>query len=322
MSPTLWNIVLAAGAGRRLASVTGGIPKQFWSADGGPSLLEDTLARSAVLAPPERTVIVVDRSHRRFVHALPDVERVERVTYQPRDRGTAAGVLLGLSDVIAHAPDATVLIMPSDHGVTERVLFVDSIRAAAAEVDAGRAGVVLFGVAPSRPERDYGWITPVGRSTGTGLRPVSAFVEKPDAVTAVGLLEAGAVWNTMILVARAQTLLELYRQQLPELTKVFTASRRLDEPARHAFLQAHYDVLPQADFSRDLIGRAGDLFVHTWPVELGWSDLGTPDRLARWCASRAGADVTEQDRTRASALIPQELQLALWLLAFGFRLVG
>jgi len=92
MSPTLWNIVLAAGAGRRLASVTGGIPKQFWSADGGPSLLEDTLARSAVLAPPERTVIVVDRSHRRFVHALPDVERVERVNYQPRDRGTARDV--------------------------------------------------------------------------------------------------------------------------------------------------------------------------------------------------------------------------------------
>jgi choline kinase len=30
-----WTVVLAAGAGRRLAEVTGGVPKQFWRAAGG-----------------------------------------------------------------------------------------------------------------------------------------------------------------------------------------------------------------------------------------------------------------------------------------------
>src|SRR5690606_23822021 len=55
---TPWTVVLAAGAGRRLASVTGGVPKQFWRAAGGRSLLRQTLDRFAPLAPTSRTVVV------------------------------------------------------------------------------------------------------------------------------------------------------------------------------------------------------------------------------------------------------------------------
>ena len=68
MAPQTWTVVLAAGSGRRLASLTGGVPKQFWSPDGQPSLLAQTLARLAPLAPPSRIVIVVDQTHRPSVH--------------------------------------------------------------------------------------------------------------------------------------------------------------------------------------------------------------------------------------------------------------
>lgn len=287
MCAALWNIVLAAGAGQRLASVTGGIPKQFWSDDGGPTLLEDTLARIAALAPPEQTVIVVDRSHRRFVHERPDVALRGRVVYQPADRGTAAGVLYGLSEVVTRDSDATVVLIPSDHGVAEPTLFVDGVVAAVADVDSHREDVVLLGAVPSHPDRDYGWISSYGRSIGSGLRSVSAFVEKPDAVTATRLFNTGAVWNTMVLVARARTLLQLFRRHLPELTRAFEAALMRDDLERRDFLQTRYDGLPRADFSRDLIARAGELFVRTWPADMGWSDLGTPDRLSRWRMSQA-----------------------------------
>ena len=93
--------------------------------------------------------------------------------------------------------------------------------------------------------------------------------------TNLRLFDAGAVWNTMVLVARALTLLQLFRRHLPELSRAFEATH------------VRYDRLPRADFSRDLIARAGGLFVRTWPAEMGWSDLGTPDRLGRWRASQA-----------------------------------
>src|SRR6187431_331812 len=135
MRTTLWSIVLAAGAGRRLASVTGGVPKQFWSRYGGPTLLEDTLARIAPLASPDRTVIVVDQTHRTFVDQASALKAFERFLYQPCDKGTAAGVLLGLMPVIAKDPDAIVMLTPSDHGVADPALFVDEVRRAEHVVD-------------------------------------------------------------------------------------------------------------------------------------------------------------------------------------------
>lgn len=146
--PKPWNIVLAAGRGSRLASVTGGVPKQFWSADGGPTLLEETLDRISRIAPPERTVIVVDRSHGPFVGALEGLNRFEHILYQPEDRGTAAGVLLGLSRVVAVDPSAVVLLTPSDHGIGCSKTFLHGIRRAMREVRSDRRDIVLFGVAP------------------------------------------------------------------------------------------------------------------------------------------------------------------------------
>ena len=67
MTTKLWNVVLAAGSGRRLATVTQGTPKQFWCSDGRRSLLDDTFARVAPLAPRARTTVVVDCAHRRYV---------------------------------------------------------------------------------------------------------------------------------------------------------------------------------------------------------------------------------------------------------------
>src|SRR6185503_15686864 len=100
MAGDVWNLVLAAGAGRRLASVTGGVPKQFWRRDGGPTLLEDTLTRTSPLASRARTVIVVDSTHAHFITGSA-AEAFERVVYQPTDRGTAAGVLFGLMNVLS-----------------------------------------------------------------------------------------------------------------------------------------------------------------------------------------------------------------------------
>ena len=281
MSPHVWSIVLAAGAGRRLASVTGGVPKQFWTSNGSPTLLEDTLRRSAQVVPPERTVILVDRGHEPHVASRPALRRSGRVIYQPRDRGTAAGVLLGLSHVLAEDPRAIVLLTPSDHGVARPEFFTAGIRSAIRKVQSRRTDIVLFGVEPAEPEGDYGWIVPSSRRL-KGLRHVARFVEKPEISMARALFDAGSVWNTMVLVARAAALLDRYRLHLTGLTKVFLNA--LDRPVedRALFLARQYEDLPAADFSRDLLESVHDMTVHVWPSTMGWSDLGTPERLAAW----------------------------------------
>jgi mannose-1-phosphate guanylyltransferase len=301
-SHPLWTLVLAAGAGRRLASVTGGIPKQFWRARGTTSLLEDTLARTAPLTPRTHTLVVVDRTHAPYVDAIDAPDRLGHVLYQPADRGTAVGVLFGLIPVLEAARDDVVLILPSDHGILEPRRFQQSVLATVGDVLSGAADIVLFGVQPTDPDSGYGWIRPGGPAT-TGadghLLAVADFVEKPPAEAATRLFTAGAVWNTMVLVARPSTLLDLYRRHAPEVCHVFERAMAQPPVARTAFLEHHYAHLPPSDFSRDVLARATRLALRTWPAAMGWSDLGTPDRLERWL-QRADAHARAASTTTAT----------------------
>jgi mannose-1-phosphate guanylyltransferase len=280
----LWTVVLAAGAGRRLSGITNGTPKQFWSPDGGPSLVEQTLLRLSPLAQPASTVTVIQRAHRNHLSPLAHRSLLGQIVEQPCDRGTATGLLAGLAAVAGAAPDALVLVMPCDHGVARPELLRRGVARAAAAVRAGRADVVLFGVEPDRATEDYGWITP--RRTGhwhdAPVRPVAGFVEKPGPSQAARLLASGAVWNTMLIVGRVQTLIDLYRRHLPDLTEVFARAWRLPPDRRDAFLAEQYPHLSVTDLSRDVLTPAEGLVVYTWPASLGWTDLGTPERLEHW----------------------------------------
>ena len=136
-----WSLILAAGHGRRLASVTGGLPKQFWAPHGERTLLEHTVDRMTDLSPLTRIVTVVDRSQRAYAEAINSRTPVGRLTYQAGDRGTAAGVLRGLVEVTAD-PDALVVLTPADHGVAEPGVFREGIREAARHIQRTPAGIV------------------------------------------------------------------------------------------------------------------------------------------------------------------------------------
>lgn len=90
----------------------------------------------------------------------------------------------------------------------------------------------------------------------------------------------------MVLTARASALLDRFAKHLPALTDVFLEAIERGVDGSTPFLQTKYAELPSADFSRDLIAASGGLSFHTWPVDMGWSDLGTPDRLASWQVER------------------------------------
>lgn len=281
----VWSLVLAAGRGRRLASLTGGVPKQFWSPDGGRTLLEQTLDRLTPLVPLTRTVTVIDRSQRVLAEAR--LRTSSRESYghlldQPCDRGTAAGVALGLTGITQADPDAIVVLTPSDHGVDRMLEFQQGVRRGAEAVATGREDLVLFGVQPDSAVGEYGWIAAGENDPGAWFRRVTAFVEKPPMRVAERLLAAGAVWNTMVMVARAAALLRLYDDHLPAVAGIFALARQLDPASRDAFLADAYDSIDPADFSRDLLTPASGLALYTWAASLGWSDLGTPGRLDAW----------------------------------------
>lgn len=297
-------IVLAGGRGRRLEAYTiahfgAPIPKQYCDFGEGRTLLQATLDRIGPIVPPDRTVVVVDAAHVALAAAQTRAYPGLRLVAQPCDRGTAAGVLLPLVEALRDDPAATLLVTPSDHAFSSESLFRAGVRRARAAVDSGAARVVLFGAASGEPSTDFGWIV-TDAPARSGLRKVLEFVEKPGPETAATLHARGALCNTMVLLAWGPALLALYRTLLPDLAAALAALAGLPPGLREEALARRYPTIRQADFSRDLLGRATGLHAYAWPAEAGWTDLGSTERLEAWLRGRVAAPAYEAGAERVT----------------------
>ncbi len=293
-----WVILLAGGAGTRLADESlrrygYARPKQFCDFGGG-TLLELTLFRARRFAPDRRIVVITTRQHRR--DACPIMTRHPRVCHleQPRNRDTTPGLLLPLLHIRALDPAATVIVMPTDHAVADEAAFALAVEHALEVVASHEDAIALLAAEPSGLDADYGWLVPAPRSgaapagsPGSDTEkwpPVASFREKPLGDEIPRLRAAGALLNTFVFAARAATLEHAFQRWAPAYFEGILATHR--EPS---LLEVTFDLLPSSNFSRDVLERmAEQLRIVPLPPSAGWSDIGTPERLAsvRWPGPR------------------------------------
>ena len=282
-----WAVVLAGGDGTRLSTLTTDergqiVPKQFCSLNGGRTLLQQTLQRARRIVPRAQVCVIVARKHELHWRHLLRSLLAKNVIVQPRNCGTANGVLLCLLHILERDSLARILFLPADHYVRDEALLAETVRTATTLLNRDRDSVTLVGIEPDAADPDVGYIVPGDPIDGHTCR-VTQFVEKPSAAAARDLISLGAVWNSFIFMAHAQTLLALTRGRMPqivaEMTAVLAWHRHHDERSRA--LDALYERLPMMDFSRAIVQGAESLFrVRTAPA-CGWADLGTPQRVAR-----------------------------------------
>ncbi len=299
-----WGLVLAGGEGRRLRALTtdrhgSAVPKQFCSLFGGPTLVQDTLARMRQCIAPERTLAIVTAAHRRLwmrdLAGLPQTNVVE----QPSLRGTAAGILLPLLAIAERDPLARLLVMPADHHVEDPGPFVEAAALALDDIEDDDATTVLLGISPDGDDIEYGWIVP-DEIDADGRLCVRTFVEKPGQARAIALRHRGALWNSFVMATSVPALLGLFRARLPELLAHVTAAHVLGETA---IADAWAELRPH-DFSADLLAGS-EAMLRVFPVPpCGWTDLGTPARIAELHARRiADLPVADDDALAPPVLV-------------------
>jgi mannose-1-phosphate guanylyltransferase len=258
-------------------------PKQFCAILDGETLWAHARRRAERAVPAERTLSVVTAAHERFYAPLAAGSPAARLVVEPTGRGTAPAILHGLLRVAVAGPTDAVVILPSDHHVSDEAGFMAHVDAAFRAVDRRPDLLVLLGMRPERAEVEYGWIEPggaFGLSNGGTLHRVSRFWEKPAPALAEGLFARGCLWNTFVMVGRVPAFLGLIRSAAPDLLAGFEGIQAClgtaSEPAAVRELHAR---LPPVDFSRDVLAaRPANLAV--LPVEgVAWSDLGTPGRV-------------------------------------------
>jgi mannose-1-phosphate guanylyltransferase len=314
----LWGVVLAGGSGTRLRPYIAdrfGIdtPKQYVAFTGKRSMLEHTIDRLESIIPPNRVLTVVDASHRRD-----SIEQISRrgsggVLRQPRNLDTAPGVLLALTAVLQRDPRARVVLFPSDHFILEEKRFMSFVSAAGVFVERHPEKTVLLGIEPEGPETEYGYIQPgaeLDATDGAHLRAVERFHEKPNRERAEAYCENGYLWNTFVIVARADALYARIAGRLPELGASFDRIRRHWRGIYREFVLAReYASLEPSNLSRDVFSKMpeGIAVVPVWGVH--WSDWGSGPRVertlkelvtSRYSKEQRGGRVTMGPRHRAS----------------------
>ena len=284
-----WVVILAGGDGRRLDRVRVNgrpldRPKQFCCFHGSRSLLQETLRRAEGITDRSRIVAVVRHDHRQWW--LDELGRLpgRNVLAQADNRGTGVAILHALVHVLQHDSDPTLVILPSDHAVDEDALLIESIRLAAARASESREHLILLGMTPEYPESEYGWIVPDHSHPGC-VQAVAQFVEKPEAGLAAELFAAGALWNSFISAISGHALLELFEGSHSLMFRHYIESLVVacsDDTKGTALFRA----LPFVDFSRDIL-QAASIRLRVLAVPpCGWTDLGTPPRLAQWLQRR------------------------------------
>jgi len=241
----VWSIVLAAGDGRRLAALTtdaqgNAVPKQFCSFAG--------------------------------MHA-------GNVIVQPRNCGTANGILLALLGILNRDPLAHVVFLPADHYVQDEATMATGLEQMVEHLQRHSGHLVLLGIKPDEADPELGYILP-GAGLAPGLHAVTRFVEKPTAERAHSLLREGALWNSFIFAVQGATLLGLIRERLPDIVDAMETALARDAVQREGrALQALYEQLPDVDFSRVIVQGAEERLRVVGTEPCGWTDLGTPKRV-------------------------------------------
>jgi mannose-1-phosphate guanylyltransferase len=299
-----WGIVLAGGEGARMRPlITHWLgeerPKQYCTFVGSRSMFQHTIDRACSVVPRERIVTIIGRDHRKFLAESGDYHLPGLLLEQPTNLGTAPGVFLPTAYVLAENPEATVILLPSDHFVHPENRFCEHIVRAFELAEKHPDQIILVGATPDRAETDYGWISP-GKPGAAGLRPlihgsvpVAAFQEKPGGKAALALLQQGCLWNTMVIAASAKLLWRLGRQCLPEMMCKFDAfllvlrairEGRIDPKYEASALAGIYSDLAPADFSKDILQHVSGQSI-LLPMEgVDWCDWGRPQRVTETLA--------------------------------------
>lgn len=281
-----WAVVLAAGDGTRLAALTTDgngrlVPKQFCSLNGGGSLLLGAIERSRSIVPRERICVIVADQHRCYWHRALWTLPSRNVIVQPRNCGTAIGILLCVLTILERDPFARIVFLPADHYVCDESVLAGSLREAATLLTYNPDGLTFIGIEPEEADPGFGYILPGGKLTD-GTRLVNRFIEKPEMEIAQQLVANGALCNTFIFATRGPVLLEMLRVRISDVVAQMEAVMAHDSrlATRMTALQGLYGRLPSIDFSHVVVnGAEFELRVITAPA-CGWNDLGTPERVA------------------------------------------
>lgn len=274
-------VVLVGGKGRRLRPLsTAAVPKAFLSiTKDRKTLFRKTLDRVNGLVPAKDTVVIANRAHNKLVRKDFPAIADENLILEPVSRNTAPAITLAASILEKRSPGAIMVVLPTDHYITEKERFAPALRRGIAFVKTNREAMLVIGVKPRYPSAHFGYIkmegaSPVKKSAhnaARGIVKVQRFVEKPDRKTAEKYLKTGDyLWNTGAFIFSAAALLKAVKKFSPGVYNSIMGSGDIGKVYRN---------VPDISIDYAVMEKARN--VYCLAADYEWHDLGGFESLIK-----------------------------------------
>lgn len=288
-------VIMAGGIGSRFWPFsTNDKPKQFLDFMGtGRSLLRMTFERMNGIIPVENILVVTNAAYKgTILEQLPELNP-EQVLSEPMRRNTAPCIAYAVYKIREKNPKANVLVVPSDHMITNEQEYRRIVTEGLRFVSLNDA-LLTLGMKPSRPETGYGYIQ-IGKGGGE-LRKVKTFTEKPNIEMARVFIESGEFyWNSGMFMWRVDIIISQIEQLLPEIAEKFeTIREHYDTDREQEFVDKVYPLCPNISIDYGIMEKAPNVYVML--ADFGWSDLGTWNSLHELSSKDENQNVTAKCR--------------------------
>jgi mannose-1-phosphate guanylyltransferase len=279
--PHTYLVILAGGSGSRLWPLSRSHrPKQLLALAGQRSLLQSTFDRNVPLVPPERVIVMTERSHADGIREqLPELPP-RNIIVEPARRGTAGSLGLAAAAIVERDPDAVMASVHSDAYIDDADEYRRTLSAAFTAAEKTRR-LVLMGIEPTSPSTQFGYIvaadapTPLVQIDGYRVLEVERFQEKPALAKAEELVASRrAFWNPGVFVWRVDVILsELARLQprIHELVREIAVA--LDSDRGDEILASLYPTVPVETIDVGVMEQSDRVAVV--PARFPWSDIGS-----------------------------------------------
>ncbi len=265
---------MCGGAGTRLWPASReGRPKQFLPLFGPHSTFQETIRRVSDPALFGQPIVITNNQYRFLVaEQLAAIGAQADIMLEPMRRDSGPAIAAGAAFAVKRGGDPVIVALAADHVVTDPAAFAKVCGLAADAAAADR--IVTFGVRPTRPAIEYGYIR-AGVSIGRDIFAIEKFVEKPDAKTAERYVKEGYLWNSGNFMFRAGLLLDEYNSFEPDSAAAVISS------LQNAGSDLGFVMLDERSFARataksiDYAVMERTARAAVMPVSYGWSDVGS-----------------------------------------------
>ena len=264
-------VILCGGSGTRLFPRFKNIPTKQFIDLGGWTLFEKTLDRvkAKIFDTP---IISTNKIYLNLVLKALKKRKIlkYKIVLEPSKKNTAAAIVSSslLDEIKLNQP---ILFLPSDHFMPQIKIFNNILNSNLKNLDS--KNIFIFGIKPKSASSDYGYL--VNKKVNKNINKVINFIEKPKSTLALKLIKKKALWNSGIVLARKDSIINNTKMYQKFLFKhCLNSLSNVNQNKKVVVLNKKYfNKIISKSFDYAILEKVKQ--INSISLNVKWSDLGS-----------------------------------------------